>query len=309
MKAANPARTQPRGPAVDPAEGERRHEAGQPDEVQGAAGEIETRPRRATALVDEQRRGGGRADQPDRDVEPEDGLPAEPRQPAAEDRSEDQPGADDHRVDAQRAAELPAREGVGHERGRVGHQEGATDTLDEPGDDEQEGRRRERAGDRGGGEQREPGGVGPGTADLVGDPAGVEQEHGRGQRVADDDPQQREQVGVEVAQDLGQRDDERPRGQCREQRADARDAEDDPAVAVAGLTRDQVDVAVAGHAPPPDRGASTTGSAASAASSSATCERTCTRRACASSIIDARRAALASSRVIWRSMRSCASSR
>ena len=31
-----------RGPAVDAAEGERRHQAGQPDQVQGAAGEIET---------------------------------------------------------------------------------------------------------------------------------------------------------------------------------------------------------------------------------------------------------------------------
>ena len=219
------------------------------------------------------------------------------------------PAPDDHRVDAERAAELPAREGVGHERGRVGHQERATDTLDQPGDDEQEGRRRERAGDRGGGEQREPGGVGPGPADLVGDPAGVEQEHGRGEGVADDDPQQREQVGVEVAQDLGQRDDQRPGGQRREQRADARDAEDDPAVAVAGLAGDQVDVAVAGHARPRDRGASATGDAASAASSSATCDRMWTRRACASSIIDARRAALASSSVIWRSIRSCASSR
>ena len=38
----------------------------------------------------------------------------------------------------------------------------------------------------------------------------------------------------------GQGDDERPRGQRREQRADARDAEDDPAVVVAGLAGDRV---------------------------------------------------------------------
>ena len=61
-------------------------------------------------------------------------------QPAAEDRPEDQPGPDDHRVDAERAAELAARERVGDEGGRVGHQERAADALDEPGDDEQERR-------------------------------------------------------------------------------------------------------------------------------------------------------------------------
>ena len=54
-------------------------------------------------------------------------------QPAAEDRAEDQAGPDDHGVDPERPAELAARERVGHQGRRVGHQERAADALDQRG--------------------------------------------------------------------------------------------------------------------------------------------------------------------------------
>ena len=122
------------------------------------------------------------------------------------------------------------------------------------------------------GEQGEARRVRAGAADLVGDPAGVEHEDGRGQRVADDDPQQREQVGVEVAQDVGQGDDERSRGQRREQRADARDAEDDPAIAVARSRPRPRGCRGSRSCRGSGSGCLRVGDAASAASSSARCD-------------------------------------
>ena len=75
-------------------------------------------------------------------------------------------------------------------------------------------------GDR---EDREAGGERLRPADHVGEAAGVEHEDGGDERVADDDPEQRKQVGVEVAQDVRQRDDERARVERRQQGAEARD--------------------------------------------------------------------------------------
>ena len=133
----------------------------------------------------------------------------------------------------------------------VRHQERAADALDEPGDDQQEGGRGDGAGHRRDREECEAEGVGPRPADLVGDPAGVEDEDRRGQRVADDDPHEREEVRVEVAQDLRQGDDQRPGGQRREQRADAGDAEDDPAIVVAGFANGVCAASVAARASGP----------------------------------------------------------
>ena len=53
------------------------------------------------------------------------------------------PDPDDHRVDAERAAELAPRERVRHERGGVRHQQRAADALEDPAADQQEIRRRE----------------------------------------------------------------------------------------------------------------------------------------------------------------------
>ena len=75
-----------------------------------------------------------------------------------------------------------------------------------------------------------PSGEHAGAPQHVGEAPGVEDEDGRDQRVADDDPEQREQVGVEVAEDVGQGDDERARVERRQERAEAGDAEHPPAV-------------------------------------------------------------------------------
>ena len=61
MKAAKPAEDPARGPAVDPAEGEC-HEAGQPDDTQGAPGEIEAGAAARGPVPPAACRGGGRPD-------------------------------------------------------------------------------------------------------------------------------------------------------------------------------------------------------------------------------------------------------
>ena len=189
-------------------------------------------------LLDQEARRGERPDDPDRHVEPEDRPPAEARQPAAEDRAEDLARADDHRVDPERPAQLAARERVGDERGGVRHQERPADALERPG--------RRSAADRSArGAQpieaivntTKPERVRAGPADLVGDGAGVQDEDGRDERVADDDPEQREQGRLEVAQDVRQGDDQRPGGQRGESAPRLVTREDDPAVVVAGLAR------------------------------------------------------------------------
>ena len=219
---------------------ERGHEPAQAHEVESAAGEVEALAGATGALFDQQAGGGDRADHADRDVEPEHGRPAEARQPATEDRAEDEPGADDHRVHAERPAELAARERVRDEGGRVGHQERATDALDEPTGDQQRRIRGEGAPDRGEREQREAGGVRAGPPDAIRDAARAEHEDRRHQRVPDDDPEEAEEVGLEVAQDVRECDHEGPGRQRGEQGADARDPQDDPAVAVGRLARDRV---------------------------------------------------------------------
>ena len=172
----------------------------------------------------------------ERHVEPEDRPPAEAGQPAAEDRPEDEPGADDHRVDAQRPAQLTARKGVGDERRRVGEQERAADALEYPRADQLDGISGQRAKHGCDGEHAEAQRVCSGSTEHVGQATSVEHEHGHDERVADDDPHEREQVGVQVAQDVGQRDDQRAGGQRGKQRADAGDQQDPPAVGVAGFS-------------------------------------------------------------------------
>ena len=109
---------------------------------------------------------------------------------------------------------------------------------------------------------------------------------------------------MEVAQDLGERDDERPRRQGCEQRAHTGDTEDDPAVGITCLTGDLV--APSGtetHEVRPWNVVSDGGAGASTTSSSATWARIRPKRAWASSIIDARRVAFASRMAIWRRTR------
>ena len=72
----------------------------------------------------------------ERHVEPEDPVPRDRDQRAAEHRPEHEADRGDHRVRAHREAELLAREGVGDERGGVGEQERAADALEDPPQDQ-----------------------------------------------------------------------------------------------------------------------------------------------------------------------------
>ena len=128
--------------------------------------------------------------------------------------------------------ELVPRERVGHQRGGGGHDQRPAHALDHAPEDQEPGRRGDRAEQRRHGEDRETGGERPHPADHVGEATGVEHEDGGHERVADDDPEQREQVRVEVAQDVRQRDDERARVQRREEGAEARDPEHPPPIRV-----------------------------------------------------------------------------
>ena len=65
----------------------------------------------------------------ERDVEPEDPVPGDRDERAAEHRADHEADGGDHRVRPHRQAELLARERVGDQRGGVGEQERAADAL------------------------------------------------------------------------------------------------------------------------------------------------------------------------------------
>ena len=130
----------------------------------------------------------------------------------------------------ERTAELATRKRVGHERRRRREHERAADALDDPAEDQGHRVRSDPAADRGEGEDDHPDHVGPRPPELVREAPRVQHEDGGHDRVPDDDPQQREQVRVEVAEDVGQGDDQRPRRQRRKQRTEARDRQQPPPV-------------------------------------------------------------------------------
>ena len=93
-----------------------------------------------------------RAGDPERHVEPEDPVPGDLDQRAAEHRPEDEADARDHHVGAHRDAELLAGEGVGDQRAGVGEQQRAADALHDPPEDQVGAAGREARAQRGGGE-------------------------------------------------------------------------------------------------------------------------------------------------------------
>src|SRR3954453_19720016 len=127
----------PGSPAVDATERQRRHEREQADEIDARPRPIEPDLALWLVLLHAQEPPRDNPKKADRNVEPEDETPAEAGQPAAQDGPEDQPGADDHRVDTQRLAQFATRESVSHQRGRVGEHERATDALDDAARDKQ----------------------------------------------------------------------------------------------------------------------------------------------------------------------------
>ena len=76
------------------------------------------------------------AEEPERDVEPEDPVPGDRHQGAAEHRPDHQPDRGDHRVGAHGEPELLAGEGIGDQRGGVREQEGGADPLHDPPQDQ-----------------------------------------------------------------------------------------------------------------------------------------------------------------------------
>ena len=122
-------------PALDAADGQRNQQAGDRDEVV----RVPTMSKRGSAqlrLLAEDQEGPDGADDREGDVEPEDPVPGEGGQRAAEDRAEDgADGGDDH-VGAEGDAELLAGEGVGDDGRAIRHHERARRALDDADDDE-----------------------------------------------------------------------------------------------------------------------------------------------------------------------------
>ena len=193
-----------------------------------------SRPRWVSGTASSRRtRGGpGGAEQGDRNVEPEDPVPGDADQGAAEDRADHQADRGDHRVGAHRHAELLAREGVGDEGGAVGEDEGAADSLQDPPEDQLGAVGGESGAERGGGEDQEGGDEGGLAAEEVGEATGGEDQHGRGDHVGEDHPDQGQEARPERPLEVRQGDDQRPRVGGHQQHAEAGAGQGPPLVVV-----------------------------------------------------------------------------
>ena len=180
-------------------------------------------------LAQDQRR-PERAGERQRHVEPEDPVPGDRDQGAAEHRADHQPDRGDHRVGAHRQAELLAREGVGDEGGAVGEDEGAADPLQDPPEDQLGAVGGEAGAERGQAEDQEGADEGRLAAEEVGEAAGGEDQHGRGDHVGEDHPDQFQQAGAERALEVRQGDDQRPRVGRHQQHPEAGAGERPPLV-------------------------------------------------------------------------------
>ena len=132
----------------------------------------------------------------ERDVEPEDPVPGDRDERAAEHRPDHEPDRGDHRVRAHREAELLARERVGDQRGGVGEQERAADPLQDPPEDQLRPVGREAGAQRREREDHEAADVGLLAPEQVGQPARGEHQHGRGDHVGEDHPHELEDARV-----------------------------------------------------------------------------------------------------------------
>jgi hypothetical protein len=144
-----------------------------------------------------------------------------------------------HHVGAHRQPELLAREGVGYQRRGVGEQERAADALDHAPDDQRGRAGGEPGAERGQAEEDEAADVGALASEEVRQAPGGQDEHGRCDQVGQDHPDQRQDAGVQRALEVGQRDDQRPGVDRRQQHPDAGARERPPLVVlVAGMDSD-----------------------------------------------------------------------
>ena len=219
-------------PAGDAAARDPVDEPGQPDHEGQRAGDVEAAVGVGGGELAQDGGGPERAEQREGDVEPEDPLPGDADQGAAEDRADHQADRGDHRVGAHRHAELLAREGVGDEGGAVGEDEGAADALHDPPEDQLGAVGGEAGAERGGGEDQEGRDEGGLAAEEVGQSTGGEDQHGRGDHVGEDHPDEGQQAGAERPLEVRQGDDQRPGVGGHEEHPEAGAREGPPLVVV-----------------------------------------------------------------------------
>jgi hypothetical protein len=211
-------------PALDERERQRTGRAGE----QRGAGQVGRRrlPRVRLAEPAEAEHHGRDAD---RDVDEEDQPPAPGLDQQTAQRGAERGGdGADRAPRGDRGCPLLRRERGEQqaERGRDHRRRGRA--LDGPGGHE----RARRAGDRTGGrrerEDADADQVDPPPPDAVGGAAEDHEQRREGQRIAVDDPGQRAEAGVEVADDLGERDVDDRHVEVREERAEGGDPERGP---------------------------------------------------------------------------------
>lgn len=152
-----------------------------------------------------------------------------------EEAAEDGPGGGADRgdgcPDADGGGTLPP---VGKDRPedgeRGGHDHGAADTEEHPGPDEDRGFGGERGDRRGDAEERVPEEEDSAPSDPVAESAEEDEERGTDQGVGVDDPEQRGGAGAQVLGERGDRDMKDGRVEGDDEKADAEDDENDPAV-------------------------------------------------------------------------------
>jgi hypothetical protein len=143
----------------------------------------------------------------DRNVDPEDGLPAEVGdEESPERRSGDRGDAGDRAPDPKgRAAPVRGKD-VGEDAERLRRQDGAADALDHAGEDQLAGTLGEATANRGQGEDREPDQEQPPGAEHVAQSAGGDQQHRVDEDVCVQHPENLVQPGVQPIDNARDRD-------------------------------------------------------------------------------------------------------
>jgi hypothetical protein len=149
----------------------------------------------------------GQRDSRDRQVDQEDGPPAElvGEQPA-EDRADGGRGAVDRAPDAERGAPVTSLVGAGDQGGGRGHHRRPAEALDGAGGDQRGRVGGGGAHQRGGGEDHQPGEVEPAVAEPVTERAADHQQRGQRQGVDVHHPLEGGERRMQVGGHLGQRD-------------------------------------------------------------------------------------------------------
>ena len=210
------------GPAHDAAARDAEREAGQADDERERAPPVEALlPLRRHELAQDERR-PCRSEQAERQVEPEDPVPGDGDERAAEHRPDDEADGGDHDVRAHRQAELLARERVGDERRGVGEDQRRADALEDPPEDQARAAGREAGAQRRQREHEEAQDVGPLAPEDVGQAPERQHENGRRDHVREDHPDERQQLDSQRALQVRERDHERAGVHRREQHPEAR---------------------------------------------------------------------------------------